>query len=114
MSLFLSNAFSLGMLQASPEGLTLKVRPVSLEEARSLLQGGFESVVGHPATSQILTTLLGVEVPPRRVAITLKAGDQVLVFQLGVRLEEGKILSSEEVAALYNEGKATFMLVEVL
>jgi hypothetical protein len=111
--LYLANAFSLGMLKTSPEGLTLRVRPISLEEAKNLL-GGFESVVGHPATSQILTTLLGVEVPVNRVAITLSPGDRVIVFQLGVRLEEGRILNEEEVLSLYREGKASFSLVEVL
>jgi len=113
--LFIANAFSLNMLGAlPPEGLTLTARPLSLEEARSLLQGGFISAVGHESTAKVITTLTGVEVPPNRVAITLSPGDRVVVFQLGIRLQEGQILSEEEVFALYNEGKASFALVEVL
>ena len=111
--MYLCNAFSLGMLPASPE-LTLRVRSLSLEEVKGLLKEGYTSAVGHESTARILTTLLGVEVPLNRVAITLSPGDRVVVFQLGIRLQEGQILSEEEVLSLYREGKASFFLVEVL
>ncbi len=101
------------MVNPSPEGLTLKVRTVSLEEVKSLLKGGFISVVGHQATADILTALLGVEVPFNRVAITMREGDSLIVFQLKMRLEEGRILSAEEVKSLYEQGLASFYLVEV-
>jgi hypothetical protein len=111
---FLANAFSLSMLGAiPPAGLTLRVRPLTLEEARNLLQEGFESAVGHPSTAEVLSTLLGVEVPPNRVAVTLSPKDRVIVFQLRVRLEEGRILTMEEVKALYDQGLASFMEVVV-
>ncbi len=114
MAQFLSNSFSLGMVNPSPEGLTLRVRPVSLEEVKSLLKGGFISVIGHQATAEILSVLLGTNVPYNRTAIKLVPEDQLIVFQLGVRLEEGRILNEEEVLSLYREGKASFFLVEVL
>jgi len=114
MAVFLSNSFSLGMLQSPEQPLTLRVRQLSLEEARDLLKEGFVSAVGHQATAEILTTLLGTTVPFNRVAITLRAGDALLVFQLRVRLEEGRILSEEEVRSLHDQGKTSFMLVEVL
>jgi hypothetical protein len=113
MKVYLTNAFSLGMLPASPTPLTLRVRSISLEEVKSLLQRGYTSVVGHPATAEVLSTLLGLPVEANRVAIRLGVGDTLVVFQLSIRLAEGQVLSVEEVAALYNEGKATFMLVEV-
>ena len=96
-----------------PAGRTIKVRPVTLEEAKSLLQGGFESAVGHASTAEVIAALTGVEVPVNRVAITVRPGDKILVFQLAVRLAEGQVLSQQEVLALYNEGKASFALVEV-
>ena len=112
---YVSNAFSLSMLNPlPPQGRAVKVRPVSLEEVKSLLrEGEYVSAVGHPSTAAVMSTLLGVEVPPNRVSITLQAGDTLVVFQLGVRLEEGKILSSEEVQDLYNRGLASFAVVEV-
>jgi len=114
MTVYISNAFSLGMLPASQEGLTLRVRPIILEEAQDLLEEGFTSAVGHSSTAQVLTTLLGFPVEAQRVAIKMSRGDRLIVFQLGVRLEEGRILNEEEVRALYEQGLATFWLVEVL
>jgi hypothetical protein len=84
-----------------------------LEEVKSLLREGYESAVGHPATAEVLTTLLGLPVEARRVSITLGPGDRILVFQLAVRLAEGQVLSREEVLALYEGGQASFCLVEV-
>ena len=113
--LFITNAFSLNMLgPLPPKGLTLKVRPLALEEVKETLRSvSFTSAVGHESTARILTTLLGVEVPLNRVAITLSPGDRVVVFQLAVRLAEGQVLSQEEVLALYQEGKASFVEVVV-
>ncbi len=115
MAIYVANAFSLSMLNPlPPTGRTLTVRPVSLEEVKNLLrEGEYVSAVGHPATAEVMSALLGVEVPPNRVSITLQVGDTLVVFQLGVRLEEGKILSSEEVQDLYNRGLASFAMVEV-
>jgi hypothetical protein len=103
------------MLPASPEGLTLKVRPLSLEEVKGLLkEGDFVSAVGHQATAEVLNTLLGIPVEPNRVAITMREGDSLIVFQFKMRLEEGRILTKEEVQDLYNRGLASFYLVELL
>ena len=114
--LYISNAFSISMLgQVPQQGLTVRVRPIHAGDVEGLLKiQEWKSAVGHASTAAVLSTLLGVEIPPNRVSITLQAGDVLIVFQLGIRLEEGKILSSDEVAALVEEGKATFFLVEVL
>jgi len=115
MAVFLCNSFSLGMLQASPEQpLTLRVRALTLEEAKSLLQGGYTSAVGHPQTALVLSLLLGMEVPSNRIAITLSPGDRVVVFQIKTRLEEGRVLSEKEVMDLHEKGLTSFMLVEVV
>ncbi len=112
MAIFLANAMSISMLP--PQGATVRISPITVGEVRALLAEGFESAVGHESTAQILTTLLGVEVPARRVAIKLGAGDTLIVFQLLTRLAEGQVLSAEEVVSLVQEGKATFYKVEVL
>jgi len=114
MATFISNAFSISMISPlPPQGRTVKVRPISLEEAKSLLREGYISAVGHPSTAQVMSALLGVDIPPNRVSITLQPGDRVLVFQLSVRLAEGQVLSKEEVLDLYEKGQASFALVEV-
>jgi hypothetical protein len=66
-------------------------RLVGLEEARAWAQrGDFVSAVGYPETAEILSALLGVEVPAQRVEIQMQPGDEALVFRLKVRPEPGK------------------------
>jgi hypothetical protein len=105
------------MLNLNPEIPTpakLFVRPIDLKRVKSLLKLGFESAVGHQSTAEILTNLLGIEVPANRTAIKLQSGDALIVFQLSVRLAEGQVLSKEEVLDLYNKGQASFVAVEVV
>jgi hypothetical protein len=115
--IYLSNAFSLNMLNLNPDvsvPARLFVRPIDLQRVKSLLELGFESAVGHQSTAEILSTLLGIEVPTNRTAIKLQSGDTLIVFQLGVRLQEGQVLDKEEVLDLYNKGQASFVMVEVV
>jgi len=113
MTVFLTNAFSLGMLPASPQPLTLRVRVISLEEVKSLLREGFVSAVGHASTAEVITLLTGIEVPVNRISISLSPGDRLIVFQLRTRLEEGRVLNEEEVKALHEQGLTSFYIVEV-
>ena len=53
---YLANAFSLQMLDLS-SAISVDIVPVTMEEVAA---SGFESVVGHQDTANILTTLLGV------------------------------------------------------
>jgi hypothetical protein len=115
--IYLSNAFSLNMLNLNsevPMPVRLFVRPMDLQRVRSLLELGFESAVGHQSTAEILTNLLGIKVPANRTAIKLQSGDVLIVFQLNVRLNEGQVLSKNEVLELYNKGQASFVAVEVV
>ena len=93
MTIYLANAFSLSML--TPPA-TVKVTEVSEEEVKRVIANGFTSAIGHDATAKIISTRLGVQVPVNRVAIQLKPGDLLLVFQLLTRLPEGKVLNEEE------------------
>jgi Domain of unknown function (DUF1874) len=55
------------------------------------------SAIGHESTAQILTELLGVDVPVNRIQFAQEVGQQALVFKMNSRLPEGKILSREEI-----------------
>lgn len=66
---------------------TVTVVPVTKREVAA---SGFESVVGHQDTANVLTTLLGVEVPMQRVSVRLESSDVLYVAQVtGGRLPEG-------------------------
>lgn len=86
MKILLGNAFSLQMLDLSKK-TSVEIAPVAMEE---VLASGFESCVGHQDTANVLSTLLGVEVPMQRVSVHLDSGDILYVAQfIGGRLPEG-------------------------
>jgi len=58
------------------------------------------SAIGHAGTAAFLSTVLGIEVPARRVSVAMESGDQALVLPLNERLPEGELLTEAELAAI--------------
>lgn len=82
---YLGNAFSLNMVNVEHFAL-IRAKKVSL----NLLPEEAVSIVGHPDTARVLSTMLGREIPANRVSVTLHPGDVLYVAQYkGPRLEEG-------------------------
>lgn len=81
---------------------SFKFSPITVEESKKLLESNnpFVSAVGHKGTAQLLSRLLEIEVPENRVEIKMQTGDKAIVFRLGIRLPEGKILTEEELKNL--------------
>lgn len=74
----------------------------TLEEARELVRADrYCSAVGHQATADILTDLLGVPIPMNRnrIAYEQPVGELVLVFKLRGRPPEGVVLDRAGVEA---------------
>lgn len=71
-------------------------KPCSLEQARVLVQNGFQSAVGHESTAQVISTILGIDCPVNRMQYKQGPGDMALVFKMKARAPEGKILTVEE------------------
>jgi hypothetical protein len=68
----------------------------------------FQSAIGHQATAEILTELLGVAVPVNRINYVQGVGDVAIVFKLRGRAPEGVILSRSEVEQMgYDFGLLT-------
>ena len=96
---YVANAFSIQMLETTEttKEILLRIKEIDIQTVSEMLKTGpFISAVGHESTSRLMTRLLGVEVPFNRVPIKLRRGDRLIVFQLLTRLEEGKVLSDEE------------------
>ena len=84
MATFLGNAFSLQMLTSLPANV--RVEEVSAGDVPQ----DAHSVVGHPDTANVLSDILGWDVPANRESIRLEKGDVLYVAQLmGGRLPEG-------------------------
>jgi len=79
------------------EKYVIRARQISVEEAREMLQKEhYTSAVGHQSTAQLLTNILGQEIPFNRIQIQLEPGDKMLAFLLKKRLEEGKVIKTVE------------------
>lgn len=88
----LANAFSLNMLNTEVETHVLVAKRISKEEARELLQDGFENYIGHRDLANIVSNDLGitVEMNEKRPNLLLNPEDLVVVAQyVGPRLPEG-------------------------
>lgn len=70
--------------------------PIGIEQARTLLQDGFISAIGHQGTAEFLSALLGLTIPTNRVRVEMQSGDRALVVRILERMPEGKVLTSEE------------------
>lgn len=74
--------------------------PLTIAQVQEILADGFVSAMGHQGTADLLSTLLGIEVPTNRISIEMQPGDKALVFRLKQRMEEGKVFSKDEIAQL--------------
>jgi len=97
--LYVNNTFSLNMLDNTTEA-TLKVHEIDVQTAKSLLQTQWVSCIGHQGTAEILTNILDIQIPFNRIPVKMKRGDIALIFQLMTRVEEGKILTRDELNSL--------------
>jgi len=110
--LYLGNAFSLNMLDLNKDQAIIKIKKISNEEAKKILENGFLSVIGHKELANIISKLLDIEIPTNRATIRLTSKEKMIVCQvIGERPPEGKILTEDE---LMNNYKIVFFLVEIL
>lgn len=72
--------------------------PLSIEAARGFAcDGALISAVGHAATAQWLSRVLGVAVACERRSVTMQPGDEALVLRPLQRLPEGAVLDAHEI-----------------
>ena len=58
---------------------------------------GIVSAIGHAATADILSELLGIEIKANRIEFVQTVTDVALIFKLKARITEGKILNRAEI-----------------
>lgn len=75
--------------------------PISADDARHHLAGcETESAIGHQATADAMSALLGFKVEVNRQAAAQEVGQPALVLKVRGRLPEGQILSEEDLEAI--------------
>ena len=66
----------------------------------------FISAIGHESTAQVISTVLGVDVPMNRITLNeLEVDTQILCFKLKQRAPEGVILNIEQIVEIGYEWK---------
>ena len=109
---FLTNTFSLNMLQKKPGAVRFK--PIDLREVKELLkEHPAVSYISHQSTAQVLTKLLDRPVEANRQNLLLEDGDRLVVFQLNVRPKEGQVFTEEELQGIVKSGNYSFWELEV-
>jgi len=68
---------------------TYRYSPLSPEEARHLIYGGFVSAIGHRETARAASEILGIEIPVNRVEVRMEPGDRAIVIRLRHRPPAG-------------------------
>lgn len=96
MAIYILNSMIIPLDFSSSDSYLVRVKRVSIEEAKALLKEGFVSAVGHEATAALMTELLGVTIPVNRVAVRMRHGDRGLHFVLLARLPEGAVITSKD------------------
>jgi len=116
MTRYLANAFSLSMLKI-PARITLDIKELTPHEFCVEVTNPFENIVnaiGHESTVKLINTMCETDLKANRIMIQLEDWDELLLIQLMTRLEEGKILSKEELEELLNKGLIKFLKVTVI
>lgn len=103
MKVYLANGFSPSMLP-----LAVEFKEVSDKEFCDAVTHAVNSI-GHTGTIDLVNQLCGTSLAVNRVSIKVDIGDQIFIVLLTVRLEEGKVLSYEEIQKMYAEGKVRFI-----
>lgn len=74
-----------------------RITDIEVEDAKELIQkNGFISAIGHEATANIMSELLGADIGLNRISFIQEVGQYAIVFKLNMRPAEGVILSREE------------------
>ncbi len=61
-----------------------------------LMNEKWVSAVGHQGTADFMSKLFGINIPMNRIQVTMQTGDRAIVFRLLKRLQEGVVLTEEE------------------
>ena len=86
----IANAFSLQMLGGISH-TSISVDKISTEEAKRIInENNFVSAIGHADTANVVSSLLGIDVPANRINVTIDTDTILIVAQImGGRLPEG-------------------------
>lgn len=79
------------------EKYLIKAKEITIQEAKELVtKEQFTSAIGHQATAELLSNILGINIPMNRISIKVTHGDKILAFMLKQRLAEGVVIKTAD------------------
>jgi hypothetical protein len=75
------------------------ITKIDLSKAKEILQS-YVSAVGHAGTAQLISQLVGKNIPMNRISIYFDIGDEAVAFVPQERLPEGVVLDAEALAKI--------------
>jgi len=105
---YLSNGLSPNMFSFQKGKVTVKIEHINVNEFCTNIKDAVNTI-GHQSTADLINSLCGTSLKMNRITFTASKGDEIYVITLTIRLEEGKVLSADEIAELMNQGKIKFM-----
>jgi len=67
------------------------------------------NMIGHQSTADLINALCGTNFKMNRGSFTSSKGDEIYIITLSIRLEEGKVLTLDEISQLMQNDKIKFM-----
>jgi len=110
MVTYLVNSFSPNMLILPAD---VSFLPVDKNEFCEVIANGVFNAIGHQGTIDFLNMLCNSQLKINRVSIKATIGDILYIVMLSMRLEEGKVLNTQEVQKAYDEGKVLLVKAEI-
>jgi len=112
MGSYLLNGFSPAMLEPSVSSVQFVEIPMTV------LCDALESIklvnaIGHKSTVNLINQLCKTNLKENRIQVKLQAGDDAYIVVVTERLEEGKVLSDEELKQFLEQGKIKIYHAEV-
>ena len=108
--IYIANGFSPAMLSKPPADVEFK--EVDKDEFCEAVTKGINTI-GHQGTIDLVNSLCGTNLKMNRISIRADIGDQIYIVLVTVRLEEGKVLSKEEITKMYEEGKVKLVKAKI-
>ena len=107
--LYITNGFSPSMLKLPAD---VEFKEVGKEEFCGAASKGVNTI-GHAGTIDLVNNLCGIALSVNRISIIAAVGDEIYIIMLATRLEEGKVLKTDEIQRMYNEGKVRLVKAKV-
>jgi len=107
--LYITNGFSPSMLKLPAD---VEFKEVGKDEFCGAVTKGVNAI-GHAGTIDLVNNLCSITLSVNRISITAAVGDEIYIIMLATRLEEGKVLKTDEIQRMYNEGKVRLVKAKV-